>query len=329
VSYNAAFPIDNKVFRPAKARSLVVGIALFLFLLAPCAISATDFSPSNLPPPPSGILRIPAEYGEIIYRHNEGSPNQLFVIAISHRDSFTRRNGIKTARVQAEVYKVGEWLIRNKGLELLLPEGFFKAQPEKIEKERRPLAEVARSEKSMESLDLKVLEKELGDNSTFINAEMLLKRNYPLCIEQVDDRVCYDAVSDGIQKLVNCGNNLDNYLTLKSELDYLQDVRTAAMLQKIPGIIEEQFQQGRIGGRKALLTIGLYHIRPIIKYLDEKRIVILPPIINSVQSGKNTEELNLVKANFGVSIILPRTLVDDPEILKASKLDKVIADCRK
>jgi hypothetical protein len=35
-------------------------------------------------------------------------------------------NGDKTSRVQAEIYKIGDWLIHHQGVELVLLEGFIK-----------------------------------------------------------------------------------------------------------------------------------------------------------------------------------------------------------
>lgn len=40
-------------------------------------------------------------------------------------------------------------------------------------------------------------------------------------------------------------------------------------------------------------------------------------------------ELNLLKENGGVSIIIPRTLVDDRKILEINRLDKIIFQFRK
>ena len=80
------------------------------------------------------VLNIPAEYGEIIYRFNIKSPNQIFIIGISHRDALTCLNGDNTAKVQAQIYEIGDWLIHHQGPELLLPEGFFKSSLTKVEK---------------------------------------------------------------------------------------------------------------------------------------------------------------------------------------------------
>lgn len=299
---------------------LVGSAAIFLLLL----ISSPGISVTE--PGSPEFMRIPPEYGEVIYQYNQKSSNQLFIIGTSHRDSLTRMNGRDTPRVQAEVYKIGEWLIQNRGLKLLLPEGFFRTGREKIEKETGISA--GKEIKGQESLDLKVLEKKLGDNKTFVNAEMLLKENYPLYLKQIEDRNLYFAVSQGIQKLVNCRNNPGNYLLVKSELDYLQDRRTAALLQKIPEAVQDEFSQGNIGDRKAFLTIGMNHIYNIIKYLSENRIAICSPPFASIQCEDYTAELNLVKENFGVCIILPRTLVKDQQVLKINGLDNIVVDYR-
>ena len=81
-------------------------------------------------------LNPPAQYGEVIYQTNEKSSNHLYIIGTSHRDSLTCLNGSLTPRVQAEVYKIGEWLIDQRGIELLLPEGFFKNGTKKVLKEK-------------------------------------------------------------------------------------------------------------------------------------------------------------------------------------------------
>ncbi len=266
-------------------------------------------------------VSLPPEYGEVIYRCNEGSPNQLYIIGMSHRDALTRANGSKTVRAQAEAYKIGEWLVENQGLELFLPEGFFKNPAKK------GLAiQAAHLKSAPPELDMKSLEEKLAADP-HINAEILLKNNYCLNIQQVEDPHLYNEVGKGLSNLVSCRDDAQ-YLLLKSELDYLQGRRTAFMLQRIPEIIEDEFQQGNIQSRKGLFTIGLYHIGEIIKFVNEGKITVYCPLF---ASGKNTDycaPLNLSKENFGVTVILPRTLADDPKILKATRLDEIVRSSR-
>ncbi len=268
-------------------------------------------------------LTIPAQYGEVIYRFNEESPNQVFIIGLSHRDSLTCLNGDITSRVQAEVFKIGDWLIHNQGLELLLPEGFFKSTSTKFQKKN---INVGR-ESNCASYDMKVLEKELSNNKVYVNAEMLLKETHPIRLRQVEDKPLYDAVRANILKLSTNGIVCD-YSVVNSELDYLQERRTAAMLQKVPEIIIDEFQQGDIRSRKAIFTVGLYHIHEIIQFLNENKIIIRAPKLASTEMRDYAAELNLKKENFGVSIILPKTLSEDQKILEINKLTEIVRQSR-
>ena len=272
----------------------------------------------------TNLAALPPQYGEVIYCCNEKSPNQLFIIGMSHRDSLSRLNGQNTSKVQAEVYKLGEWLIQNAGLELLLPEGFFK---KKSQPSLKMSAMAAKNAAHPAPLDIEAIEAKLSDTTSFINAEMLLMKNYHLRTQQVEDPKWYDAVARFIRKLVS--SNSSDYYHVKSELDYLQERRTAAMLQEIPGIIDAEYQQGSIKGKMAFFTIGMSHLHKIIKYLDENKIRIHSPLTDSNQNGDYVADLNLRKENFGVTIILPRTLADDRRILEINQLSGAVEKGRK
>jgi hypothetical protein len=100
------------------------------------------------------------------------------------------------------------------------------------------------------------------------------------------------------------------------------------MLQKIPEIVEAEFRQGNIKSRKAIFTIGTSHLHKIIRYINETRIRIDAPLL--APSGKENyiAELNLLKENFGVSIIIPKTLAKDQKTLELNKLDKIVTSSR-
>lgn len=290
-------------------------ILFFSFLNVSSSIATTDLS------------KIPAEFGEVIYRWNEKSPNQLFIIGMSHRDALTGLSLKHLSRVQAEVYKLGEWLIQKEGLELLLPEGFFTIHAAKIEKNRGQ-GKTEKTRGCPESFDIKTLEEKLSDERSFINAELLLKKNYPLTMKQVEDHKFYQAVSGWIRKLTHSGNNASDYLQVKSELDYLQERRTAAMLQRIPEVVDAEFQRGNIRAKKAISTIGLSHLPLIIKYMDENLIRIYSPLLSPNKNEDYVAVPNLRKENFGVSILIPKTLAGDQKILRANKLDKILSQYR-
>jgi hypothetical protein len=299
-------------------RRLIVFFLIFLAAgpsAAEMILSAPGSDRSSLE---NGAL--PREYGEIVYRYNEKSPYQLYIVGIGHRHSLLRTNGSATARSQAETYKIGEWLVMHEGVGLLLPEGFFNKQSVPVEYE--PFAE-ARPEAD-ETFDLKTLEEELSNDTVYLNAEMLLKNRYKLDVQQVEDRELYTAVRERLSLLERSESGSFGYLLSKAEVDYLQERRTAAMIQKIPYIIDYEAVQGRIKNRKALFTIGLSHISDIIKYLKENKIAIYYPPFSERHAEDYIAEVNLCKSGFGVTIILPRILADNQELLMTTHLDALM-----
>jgi hypothetical protein len=207
---------------------------------------------------------------------------------------------------------MGEWLIRQEGVELLLPEGFFKGPAgSKISGAGAPNSE---KKKSAAPMDLQALEAKLADRNTFINAEILLKRNYPIILQQVEDKACYEEVSALMGKVFGGQCPADEFTRTRAELDFLQNKRTAVMLQKIPEIIDREYTEGRIKNPKAIFTIGLAHIAPILKYLAD----------GGIRSAGNQDfqELNLQRHNSRVSVLIPRALAEDPILLKNNGLGK-------
>jgi hypothetical protein len=287
---------------PSKAHFFSI---LFLFALLGNTAHGTE----------RGALALPPEYGRMIYRCNDTRPDQLFIIGMSHRDTLTRLNGDKTARVQAEVYKLAEWLIQTRELELLLPEGYFQSRPSETQSHAPGVRKPA---ECPPSLDMKALEKKLGDETSFVNAEMLLLKNYGLRAQQVEEPFYYREVGAHLRKLAQGTDSCDPLL-LRSELDYLQTRRTAAMIQRIPAIIAGDFQEGKIRAKRAIFTIGISHLPEIMKYLEEKKINISYPPGSSKPFADYIAEVNLWKENYAVFIILPRTLADDPKALKIAK----------
>jgi hypothetical protein len=254
----------------------------------------------------------------VICRYNEKSPNQVYIVGISHRDTLTKTNGPSTSRVQAEVYKIGEWLIKNQGIKLILPEGFFSQRRNKnAEKSRQNSRSLTASRGEV---NMAFLEQRFSDDRTFINAEMLLSEKFPLLVKQVEDGDLYQMVYEDIRLLGASKGNLEKSFLLRTELDYHQNKRVGVMLQKIPEIVNEEFRGGYIDHKKALFTIGMSHISSIMKYLEQRKIVVRSPPFSPGKYDDYVDELDLAKENFGISIILPRTLINDHEAMEMINL---------
>jgi hypothetical protein len=59
--------------------------------------------------------------------------------------------------------------------------------------------------------------------------------------------------------------------------------------------------------------------------LEENKVRIYSPPFGMEKTEDYTADLNLKKANYGVSVLLPQTLAGDRKILKMTGLDDVIA----
>jgi len=164
------------------------------------------------------------------------------------------------------------------------------------------------------------LERRFSDGRQFVNAEMLLKSNFPLLLRQVEDKDLYQAVFENIRLFGESSGSMEKNFLIRSELDYHQKRRVGTMLQRIPAIVNDEFRQGRIGSRKAVFTIGLSHVADIIKYLRENRVSVLSPLFTALKHEDYVDSLNLAKEDFGISIIIPRTLINDREEMERNKL---------
>ena len=242
----------------------------------------------------------PADIGKIVYRKNAGSSHQLYIVASSHRSPITGANNDQTVQAQIETFRIGEWLIRQRQVDLILPEGFFgKWKGSGAARERMTL------------FDGKILEEKLADTTVFTNAEMLLHQNYGVRLRQVEDREMYGSVKNFLCESLERGTVLSP--SFGTELEYLQKRRSAIILQRIPAIIEAEQKEGNLEVAGAMLTIGLAHLDEIIQFLEDGEIRIPAPQNSGSDSRGFSSELELAKKEVGVTVIVPRVLIEQFE----------------
>ncbi|MHB1459632.1 MAG: hypothetical protein ACYC0V_22195, partial [Armatimonadota bacterium] len=208
----------------------------------------------------------------------------------------------------------GEWLHKNMDLELLLPEGYFKGE----------ISCSVRCADAAGEMDTDLLYARLADDSRFVNAEMLLMERFGMHATQVEDRNRYDAVCNCLGELSNKSCTPLQMEAKLDELQYLQEMRTARMLQEIPSAIETELRAGTIRNRYAMLTIGMNHIQDIIRSLQKNTIAITPPERGDDRTGSSTTKLDLLRKGYGITVIIPRTLADDRQLLQVTQLDRML-----
>ncbi len=159
---------------------------------------------------------------------------------------------------------------------------------------------------------------------------MLLKKDHPLILRQVEDGQAYWDARESLIGLLKIDKKGPEWFNAVSKLDYFQGRRTAAILQNAFQVIQEEYDRGRIKNGKAVLTIGLSHIPRIIKYVDEHKISVAAPIAASAGARcvDYSAPLDLVKGNFGLTVILPKSLADNAVLLEMNRLGKYMSNYR-
>jgi hypothetical protein len=241
-------------------------------------------------------VQLPEALGEIVYQTKAAASQHIFIIANAHRSAITGANAGDSVQAQIETFRIGEWLIRQNRIDLLLPEGFFGQMGK---------ADVAGERKRL--LDRQTLQAALKDTSKFMNAELLLHNNYGIGLEQIEDRKLYRRARERLRASLESQPGI--FQANRAELDYLQKLRTATILQSAPAVIESAYQQGRIAAPNAMLTIGLSHLDDIIAFLKagEVSIAAMPADIRNFPALG--ADLEVHKKLVGVTVIVPPILV--------------------
>jgi hypothetical protein len=172
----------------------------------------------------------------------------------------------------------------------------------------------------LDRLDTGQLRELLSDTGTFVNADMLLRSRYPFCTAQVEDEALYQDVTGVLRELKGSRSN-----PTRERLDLLnfyQDKRTAVLLRNIPTAVESAFERGSIRNKKAIFTIGLAHVPATLRFLEEDAD--LSSFLGD-SDPQGPHPLIGLQQDFGVTIILPRTLAEDAEVLRLTRLHEMVA----
>lgn len=295
---------------PGSIAALVLGLFLLEILTGGSALARAGALPLHSLRGLTSADALPVELGEIVYQKNSGRPLHLYIIANSHRSSGTGANGNNTVLSQIQTYRIGEWLIRQHQVELLLPEGFFGQAKAKVRT-------------AAERLDDLGLENILADTSVFMNADLLLRRDYGVALHQVEDQELYRSVREYLVAGWLGGASL--HAPFGPEFAYLQERRSAAILQRIPFLINNEYRLGHISRPRAMLTIGMAHLDEILKFLEAGRIEIPAVETGGGNLPAYTEELAHFEKEVGVTVIVPRALLDERALQAVAGLGTVTA----
>jgi len=275
-------------------RYALLGLLALFWLLSGSALQATR----QLPPPaaPKNRIDLPEIFGEIVYQ-TEAADSNIYIIANGHRSAMSGSSTAEILQSQVETFRIGEWLINQSRISLLLPEGFFGEMPAK-----------GGSPRTRNVLDNLTLQAALNDSSKFVNAELLLYKNYGIGLNQVEDRQLYRQTRDRLHTSLNPGTALSS--ANRVELAYLQKLRTITLLQAAPAVVNSAYKEGKIATPNAMLTIGLSHLDDLIAFLRAGEVNIESLHTSTVNFPARQSALELLKRQVCITVIVPRTLVN-------------------
>ncbi len=277
-----------------RLRFALLALLSLVWLLIGSSLQATP-DLNSLETPRAG-LELPELFGEIVYQTKTAAVSNIYIIANGHRSAISGANSAETLQAQIETFQIGEWLINQRRIDLLLPEGFFGT-----------MAATTANALNKGQLDNQSLQNALTDTSQFVNAELLLHENYGIGLGQIEDRKLYRHTRERLRASLQSETWLPS--VNNSELAYLQRLRTATILQAAPLAIETAYRQGRISAPNAMLTIGLSHLDDIIAFLKAGKINLTSPHTDTPDLPVPASELELLRKQVNVTVIVPRILI--------------------
>ncbi|MCM2264601.1 MAG: hypothetical protein NDI73_05350 [Desulfuromonadales bacterium] len=281
--------------RSVPGRLLVLALIWLAWLLAGTPLRAASLADATAADTGG---ELPSELGTIVYRVRGDAPLQLYIVASSHRSAASGANGADTLQAQVETFRIGEWLIRNGQIGLLLPESFFGQQ-----------ADVAPVAAGQAPLDSATLMLRLGDTATFVNAELLLHEQYGIGLLQVEDRELYRHTQQLLHAGLTSAACLDP--SFSARLANLQKRRSAAFLQGAPAALAQLSPPVSGTAPGALLTIGLAHLGDILEFLESGTVCIPAPPAGDAELPAVQASLTLLANPVGITVIVPPALLDN------------------
>lgn len=282
--------------------------AFCLGIFSDFAAASQDETGNRRPP-------FPERLGRVLISHNKDSARHIYVVAMGHRDADTGGDCADGPEIRAEIFKILEWLILHARVRLILPEGYFGNR----ESSKSGARLSATSSPSAGGLT------RIFSNPSFRTPpEQLLLKYYSVGLQQVEDPALYRSAGDCIDALaVPSLNPYEQYL-IKLELDYFQKRRSAHMLMRTAEIMDQEGDGDLMDTAQGALTIGLSHIPEIVEYAASREIKIFPPPGRPGLTEDYVRTLAWLDRDMGLSIILPRSLLENQALLSATGIDRIV-----
>lgn len=260
-------------------------------------------------------IYVKKEYGKIIYQKNPKSKKHLYIIGQRHPDPLNPAFVDElTSKVQAEIYRISEDLIKKEKIDLLFLEGAFH-HIDYTELYSYNFVRGNIDEKTLEKIklldDFNLERLMAGKEKEKMNAPRLLKLNYDIKIKGADNNLAQEMQLECI-RLEKQSKIKEEIKKLEEIITYFNEIRSASNLINSKSILDKEVSEGKIKEQKAIIIIGADHLKEIIEYVKKDKIEIPKAEITinelEIKSNGLKQALDLDEKEYGITIIVPNSI---------------------
>lgn len=267
-------------------------------------------------------------YGSVVFQTRPEAPNQIYIVGQLHEHPIINDVNQETIETQRDIYRIGEQLIKERELELVVLEGLSADESHdtlnvalrnigKILKRRNILDSLGTDDRQLERL----LDTEIegvsppGPRLLEAQAGYWLASAYNCRVAGAEDA---DLLSLGLKAIqgkwqVIQSARRERGLAVLSALEmftpitlHLKQLRTAYILHNTPLVMEREHAAKRIRHTQALVVIGAAHIHECIEFVRNDYLKV--PAYQGSSVPPLDQPLGYVQASYGVTVIMPRTI---------------------
>lgn len=271
-------------------------------------------------------------YGRIVFQIRPEAPNQIYIVGQLHEHPFTEEADQETIETQRDIYRVGERLIKERGLELVVLESLYRdTSYEDLNEALRRFGKILQRGNVLNAMKVdnhleRILDTEVegisspeGPRLLQASAGYWLASTHKLRVVGAEDAKLHSLALEAAKLVVRTGRlaaqrveeaRIGKYrlgqVTILNPYDHLNQLRTAYILHNTPLVMEREQAAKHISRQQALVVIGADHIRDCIRFVRNDYLKVLaypgsivPPL---------DQPLGYAQAGYGVTVIMPRTI---------------------
>lgn len=271
-------------------------------------------------------------YGHVVFQIRHDAPNQIYIVGQLHEHPVTEDVNQETIQTQRDIYRIGEQLIKERELELIILEGLsaddsYDALNETLRKfgkilQRGNVIDAMKEDSKLERILNTKIKGDASEKERHLlqaTAGYWLASTSNLRVAGAEDKDLHRLAVQGTKLVMRTGRlvaqrveeaRIGKYrlsqVTIVNPYDHINQLRTAYILHNTPLVIEREDAAKRISRKQAMVVIGVSHIPDCIEFVRDDYLKV--PAYPSSTVPPLDQPLGYVQAGYGVTVIMPRTI---------------------